>query len=179
MFRLSILSISSFTYPFHQQFHSYCHVLCTGVYIASLPPLGHHHSLKTYQYTPHCTPGACSGLGTHTPRAAPCITTQAKGMILIPKNHNCLFNLSCPSMIVITIKNKSRGVPELLWGRAGGSRGRRGKYCEAWYGACPGHDKSGHVLQHRQAPSFFSGPPWTSMCEVWCNCLYLLSASSA
>jgi hypothetical protein len=36
-------------------------VLRTGIYIASLPPLGHHHSLQTYQYTPISTPTACPG----------------------------------------------------------------------------------------------------------------------
>jgi hypothetical protein len=33
-----------------------------GLYIAISPPLGHHHSLLLYQYTPHIIPTAHSGL---------------------------------------------------------------------------------------------------------------------
>jgi hypothetical protein len=40
-------------------------VLLTGIYIASLPPLGHHYSLQTYKYTPHSTSTACPGRDTH------------------------------------------------------------------------------------------------------------------
>jgi hypothetical protein len=36
----------------------------TGLYIAISPPLGHHHSLLLYQYTPHIIPTAHSGLDT-------------------------------------------------------------------------------------------------------------------
>jgi len=39
-----------------------CHVLHTGIYIVSSPPLGHHHCFKLYRYTPHSIPTACSGL---------------------------------------------------------------------------------------------------------------------
>jgi hypothetical protein len=38
-----------------------CHVLRTGVYIASSPPLGHHHSLQYTQTHPHSTSTACPG----------------------------------------------------------------------------------------------------------------------
>jgi hypothetical protein len=39
----------------------WCHVLRTGVYIASSPPLGHHHSYIFTQTHPHSTSTACSG----------------------------------------------------------------------------------------------------------------------
>lgn len=69
---------------------------------------------------------------SYTPRAAPCITTQAGRKILIPNNHNGLLKLSWPSKIEIVITIQKPGVPELLRGRAGASRGRRlGKHCEA------------------------------------------------
>jgi hypothetical protein len=46
----------------HRALEGLCHVLRTGVYIASSPPLGHHHS---YIFTPnthtHSTSTACPG----------------------------------------------------------------------------------------------------------------------
>jgi hypothetical protein len=36
-----------------------CHVLHPGIYIASSPPLGHHHSFKLYRYTRYSIPTAC------------------------------------------------------------------------------------------------------------------------
>jgi hypothetical protein len=38
-----------------------CHVLRTGIYIASSPPLGHHHSLQYIQTHPLSTSTACPG----------------------------------------------------------------------------------------------------------------------
>jgi hypothetical protein len=32
----------------HNSQFKFCHVLRTGIYIASLPPLGHYHSLQLY-----------------------------------------------------------------------------------------------------------------------------------